>query len=189
MKPIQERAESALSQGLRCVQYRLPNRYPLKPAAYSCALGLRYGLIAAAAAFYALETADSTEERELKQLFQYWPVMVTEHYRQEITYRLPPGFETVDSTMVGRLAGSPLRVSLALRKQFLPLQRVLEIASEIFARDHRTEITSDSWLLARPRTVKIFRSAGEESVRYSMHFFERRRSGLEEVSEIALLGE
>ena len=65
MKPIQERAEVALEQGLRCVQFRLPNRHPLRPMAYSCALGLRYGLIGTAAAFYALEMADLQEEREL----------------------------------------------------------------------------------------------------------------------------
>jgi len=189
MKPIQERAELALVQGLRCVQFRLPNSYALTPQGYVCALGLRYGLIGAAAAFYGLEIASLTEERDLKNVFQYWPVMVAEHFAQEVAYRLPFQVETGTATLVGRLSGAPLRVGLALRKQFLPLQRVLEIATDIFLRDHKTDISSGLWLFKRPRLRKNFRTAAEDSIRFSVHFFERRRSGLEEVSEIALLGE
>lgn len=189
MKPIQERAELALEQGLRCVQYRLPNRYQLRPSAYSCALALRYGLIGAAAAYYALEMADLHEERELKNVFLYWPLMVTEHFKSEVHHRLPFDSDAASGTQVGKLSGSPLRISLALRKQFLPLQRVMEIATEVFCRDHRSEILADVFLLQRPRMLRLFREASQDSVDFAIHFFERRRAGLEEVSEIALLGE
>jgi len=189
MKPIQERAESALFQGLKCVQFRLLNRLPLKPVAYTHALGLRYGLIGTAAAFYALETADSQEERELRAIFQHWPAMVSDHFRMEVAYRLP--FESDEETAlsVGRLAGNPLRLGLALRRQFLPLQRVLDIAADRFHIDHKRDVLSDTWLLSRRRTMKEFRAATDESVQFSLAFFDRRRCGLEELSEIALLGE
>src|SRR5437016_315760 len=110
MKPIQERAELALVQGLRCVQFRLPNRYSLPPSAYICALALRYGLVGSSAAYYALEIADIEEERELKNVFQYWPLMVAEHFRQEVSYRLPFTPEASASVSIGKLAGSPLRI-------------------------------------------------------------------------------
>jgi hypothetical protein len=189
MKPIQERAELALFQGLRCVQFRLPNRYGLKPKAYSYAMGLRYGLVGAAAAYFALEIADFGEEREVKQLFQYWPLMVTEHCRCEICYRLPFEADEAVPLTIGKLSGPPLKICLALRKQFLPLDRVLEIASDIFHRDNRFEITSESWLLKKAAASAQFREASKESVAFAAHFFDRRRAGVEEVSEIALLGE
>jgi hypothetical protein len=189
MKPIQERAELALYQGLKCVQFRLLNRTPLKPKAYTHGLALRYGLIGTAAAFYALETADSQEERELRNIFLHWPAMVSEHFAREVAYRLP--FQTSDENAlcIGKLAGTPLRLGLNLRRQFLPLQRVLEITGDRFQADHRSEILSDSWLLARPKINKFFRLATEESIQFSLAFFDRRRCGLEELSEIALLGE
>src|ERR1700722_13494195 len=115
MKPIQERAELALFQGLRCVQFRLLNRRSLKPMAYTHALGLRYGLVGTAAAFYALETADSQEERDLRNLFQHWPAMVGEHFQKEVAYRLPFDPDEETALSVGKLAGTPLRLGLALR--------------------------------------------------------------------------
>jgi hypothetical protein len=189
MKPIQERAEVALVQALKCVQFRLPNQHHLKPKAYTCALALRYGLLGAAAAFHTLENANRLEEREVKSLFQYWPLMVTEHFCGDLCERLP--FEANDSTacVVGRLAGVPMKVAMALRKQYLPVQRVLEISAEVFFRDHRYEITSEAWLFGKQRATKLFNQVAIESVHYSLCFFERRRAGLEEVSEIALLGE
>ena len=189
MKPIQERAELALVQGLRCVQHRLPNRYAFRPNAYTCALALRYGLVGAAAAYYALEMADLHEERDLKNVFVYWPLMVADHFRQEVHYRLPHTPDGVSAGMVGKLAGAPLRISLALRRQFLPLPKVMEIATEVFYRDNKPELLSDVFILQRPRTARLFRDAAQESTHFAMHFFERRRAALEEVSEIALLGE
>lgn len=146
-------------------------------------------MLGTAAAFYALETADIDEEPELKTVFQSWPLMVVDHFRHEIAYRLPFEGEPNQAQVVAKLSSSPLRVSLALRKQFLPLQRVLEISSDIFCRDHRGDITSDSWMFGKLKTVKLFKLLADESIRFSLCFLERRRVGLEEVSEIALLGE
>lgn len=189
MKPIQERAETALSQALRCVQFRTPNRHGLKPRAYTCALGLRYGLIGAAAAYFTLEIADPHEERELKNVFRYWPLMVAEHYKTEIEGHTDTRLDEMAPANIARLSGSPLKVSLALSQQLLPLQRVLEIAAEVFLRDHRSEITSETIFFRRHRATEVFRQVSEQSIHYAMHFFERRRAGLDEVSEIALLGE
>ncbi len=157
--------------------------------AYTHALGLRYGLVGTAAAFYALETADSQDERDLRNLFQQWPVMVAEHFQKEVAYRLPYDPDEETSLLVGKLAGTPIRLGLALRRQFLPLQRVLEIASDRYHGYHKSDIVSDTWLLGRPRARKDFKLATDESIQFALMFFDRRRCGLEELSEIALLGE
>ena len=189
MKPIQERAELALVQSLRCVQYRPPNRFGFKPRAYACALGLRYGLIGAAAATFSLEIAAPLEERDLNSVFRYWPLMVAEHFKTEMSYRVAVQLDELAPATIARLSSGPLKLCLALHKQFLPLSRILEIATEVFHRDHRNDVTSDHWLFARAHSMKIFRSASSESLRFANCFFERQRAGLDEVSEIALLGE
>lgn len=189
MKFIRECAESAMVQGLKCVQFRLPSSPPLRPEAYTCALGLRYGLVGGAAAYYALDMSEPGDERELRFLFQYWPHLVTEHFRGEVAHRVP--FDTDDMTAitVGKLAGGALKVCIALRRQLLPLERVLEISSEVFRRNHRREITADMWLLKRRGAAKQFHAVADESIRYAANFFDRRQAGLPEVSEIVLLGE
>jgi len=189
MKPIQERAELALVQGLRCVQYRPPNHFGLKPRAYSCALGLRYGLIGAAAASYSLEIADPVDERDLQSVFRYWPLMVAEHFKTEMSFRVAPQLDELAPATIARLSSGPIKLCLALRKQFLPLTRVLEIGAEVFHRDHRSDVTADHWLFGKTHAEKLFRDASAESIRFANCFFERQRAGLDEVSEIALLGE
>lgn len=171
------------------MQFRLLNRLPVQPNAYNHALGLRYGLIGISAAFYALETADTQEERELRNIFQNWPGMVYDHFRHEVAYKLPfePDEEAIQ--VISRLSGNPLRLGLTLRRQFLPLQRVLDIAADRFLSECKRDLLSDTWILRRPRTMKEFRLASEDSVKFALAFFDRRRCGLEELSEIALLGE
>jgi len=189
MKPIQVRAELALVQGLRCVQYRPPNRFGFKPRAYACAVGLRYGLIGAAAATFSLEIADPVEERDLNSVFRYWPLMVAEHFKTEMSYRVAIQLDELAPATIARLSSAPLKLCLGLRKQFLPLSRILEIASEVFHRDHRNDVIADHWLFGKTHALKIFRDASQESIRFANCFFERQRAGLDEVSEIALLGE
>ena len=189
MKPIQERAELVLMQALKCVQYRLPKDATLKRPALNLALSLRYGLVGSAAALFVLEMADHREERDLKALFQYWPVMVCDHVRNEMDSRLPfiPSDDTAQS--IGQTAYNPLRMSLALRRQLLPIQKTLEISADVFYRDHRSEISSGTWLFHRKQVSRQFLQLSEDSVRYALNFFDRRRAAVDEVPEIALFDE
>jgi hypothetical protein len=138
---------------------------------------------------FVLEMADRQEERDLRALFQYWPLMVADHVRTELFGRFP--FDAGDDlpACIGRYSSTPLRMCLALRKQLLPLQKSLEIASDVYYRDHRFAIGAGTWIFKRGQAVKQFLATSEESVQFALNFFDRQRAGLDEVPEIALLGE
>lgn len=189
MKPIQERAELVFAEGLKCVEYRLPHRYQFKRSPFLLSLALRYGLVGSAASLFVLEMADHREERDLKALFGFWPVMVADHYLEQVAPNLPFADSRSSATAVGRLSAAPLRLAMALRRQLLPLSKTLELASDVYYRDHKNEVGQGTWIFGRKQLNATFCQATEDSIRYALNFFDRRRAALEEVREIALFDE
>lgn len=189
MRSIEERAEVSMAHALKCVQYRLPKKAELKKPAYLLSLALRYGLIGSAAAYHVLDWADSSEENRLRPFFSEWPQLVSRHVQFEMMHRLP--FPQSDSipTFVGRRAFDPLRMCIALRRERFPLGKSLSVASEIFLRDHKFILLSDWWWLRKKKVEEAFVEISDESIRYAMNFFERREADLDELPEIALIGE
>ena len=81
MRPIEERVDLIFWQALKCVEYRIPKEPALKRPGTLLSLGLRYGLMGAAAAHYLIMTSTETESEELGELFFSWPGMVEDHVR------------------------------------------------------------------------------------------------------------
>jgi hypothetical protein len=189
MRSIEERAEVAMVEALKCVEYRIPKGQELRKPAYLLSLALRYGLVASAAAYHVMDYADSSDESRIKPFFSEWPLLVSNHIQDEVGDRLP--FPQSDSMaiFVGRRAYDPLRMAIALRREHFPLGKSLSVASELFFRDHRFIIVNAWWWFRKRQAEQAFQEVAEESVRYAMNFFERREEDLEEVPEIALIGE
>ena len=189
MKPIDEKVDVNFMQALRCVSFRLPQRYNLRRTGYAFALGLRYGLVGAATSHHLLINCDPIEEHDVFGLVHHWPAMVEEHVRWAVIPRLPFQPSPAFPSLVGRLAYRPLQAYLALYKRLCPLEQALQIATDIYVQDH-PNAAHEGWpWWSRTGAQRRFREAGEDSIRYAQSFFERREANLEELPEIAILDE
>jgi len=189
MRRIEYLTEVDFTQALRCVEYRLPRSAGLKPTGMRLALGVRYGLVGAAAVCHLLSDAEYGEENTILRSASRWPKMVEEHARMDGLHRmgLPP--EPESAAQVAEWARQTLRAALAARETMLPILENFRDAAEAAISEHRKEIL-DGWnILAWRKADRIFRLSCATSVAFAHGFFERRGYGIEEVPEIALLGE
>jgi len=189
MKPIEYRSDIEYLQALRCVEYRLPAISELKKQGYVLTLGLRYGLVAIAATFHLLETASGDDERFVLGSTRAWPRIVEDHVRFELLNRVPFAVDVAFPVAVSRCAERPLRIALPLLHRLCPLETCLEEAMEQFIAENHYGIRMNWPWYRRRAAVREFRRHAQDSLAYALHFFERRQYDLEEVPEIALLGE
>ena len=189
MRPIEERVDLAFWQALKCVEYRLPRNVRLRRPGAILALGLRYGLMGAAAAHYLILTSNESESEELAELFFAWPGMVEDHVRWEVQQRLPFHSSEAMPTLLGRLAKKPLQIHLSQHPELVPLSRCLEIVVEEYSREHDSTIVAGWPLFARRKARKLFDALSAQSKEFAIRFYERRECGIDEVPEIALIGD
>lgn len=189
MRYIDQRTELDFRHALRCVEYRLPNREGLKPEGMRLALGLRYGLIGAAAVRHLLHCGAHDVENLVGRAIYVWPELVSEHARNDALHRmgLPPEPESADE--IGAWARQALGLVIPAPTAIRPLTVALSVAADDFLSDHRQEIVKGWNVLLKGRGERLFRETADVSVRYASSFFDRRKCGLAEVPEIALLGE
>jgi|GEM_PF-1411777 len=189
MDPIDVRVDTTFSQALRCVQFRLPNADGFRGPGYVLAVGARYGLIGVAAIHHLLLTANDDEESTIVAMFESWQKLVGDHVRWDVAHRLSFPVNRESSMLVGRIAAVPLRGYLPLYRKLCPLSTALELVSEALAADNKAMIREGWNWLGRKTAMRLFRASVRESKGFALHFFERRQADLEEVPEIALIGE
>ncbi|HVT10899.1 MAG TPA: hypothetical protein VHE55_01425 [Fimbriimonadaceae bacterium] len=189
MEPIDVRADTAFAQALLCVEYRLPPPGGFKAPGYIFALGMRYGLIGMAASHHLLVTSEVYEEIRVLATIDCWPDFVEDHLRAVVGRRLPFATNSSIPDLVGRVAGLPLRSYLPLYRRLCPLSSALKIVADAICRDNRAMIFEGWPWFRRKAALRVFEASVEESKDFAMHFFERREADLEEVPEIALIGE
>lgn len=189
MDPIDVRADTTFTQALRCVEYRLPSPEGFRAPGYVFALGLRYGLLGVAASHHLLITSETYEEMSVLATIESWPVFVEDHVRMDIAHRLPFATNSNIPRLVGQVAGMPIRAYLPLYRRLCPLAAALAIIAEGITSDNRAMVFEGWSWVRRKAAWRMFGASVEESKRYAMHFFERREADLEEVPEIALIGE
>lgn len=189
MRPIEERVDSVFWQALKCVEYRIPRRTDLKRPGLLLSLGLRYGLMGAAAAHHLILTSTEAESEELGALFFSWPGMVEDHVRLDVRHRLPFLCSETMPMLLGRLAKRPLQIHLSQHPELVPVRRCLEIVVEEFTREHESAITAGWPFYARPRARRIFSEVAQESLAFAKRFYDRRECGIAEIAEIALIGD
>jgi hypothetical protein len=189
MKPIHTQADQVFKQAMRCVQYRIPRLYSLRPIAFAHALGLRYGLIGMAACHHLMVSADPREEELLESDFLSWQDLVAEHVRFDVVATLPFDCLVAFPSVIGRFAAEPIYSYMTAQTHLLPFEYYLEIALKEYDTEHRRPaVKAWPWYLRR-RGLREYHAANRDSLAFAQHFFERREADLEEVPEIVLLGE
>jgi len=187
--PLEYRVDTALTQALRCVEHRVPSNTQLMHPGFVLALGLRYGLVEAAASHNLLENAQDSEHSAIRTATKEWNHSVAEHVRVHLAKKAPAFRLPLDEKYVGRLSESVLREYFSIYHRHCSLATSLEHLSRGFASKHHAEIGS-GWPWYRFRRARTaFAGTTVESIRFASLFFDRRKADLEEVAEIALLGE
>lgn len=189
MRPIEYRTDQDFRQALRCVEYRTASLTELRPRGFLLALGLRYGLMGIASVQHLLELASPDEERTVYEAAVNWSQVVADHIRHSSFHRLPPGSDVETADHVGRLAQLPLQSAIPLLRRHSPLAVCLGVATSDYLASHRQDIRHGwGWLRTR-HGEQLFGDLAATSQMMAMNFSERRKADLDEVREIALLGE
>lgn len=173
-------------QALRCVEYRLPTKYELSNRPLAMALGLRYGLVGCSTAYHLLMSENPLSEGKVKSHLTELPAHLASHIET-----LPPAFRA-------RLAGHERRAVTAamdVLELYVPQYRwlfaldlSLSMIIDQFCQINKAEIAGGG-LFGRMRSRREFMNAANESFGFALSFFERRLADLDELPEIALLGE
>lgn len=189
MDPIDVRADTTFAQALRCVEFRLPKSVGLRGPGFLLALAVRYGMIGMAAGHHLLITADEDEEERIFATLEGWPMLVEDHVRWELMHRLPFAADSNFASLVGNISWLPLRAYFPLYRRMCPLSRSLDLVGRAIVEENRAMIVEGWPWLKRRLAIRSFAELLNESERYAMHFFERRQADIDEVREIALIGE
>ena len=185
MRPVDQRADEAFMQALRCVEYRLPRADGFKQEGFLLALGLRYGMVGTAAIHHLLITATDEEELRLLDLIQSWPMMVEEHARWDVLHKLEIETTMAAPHLMAKHAARCLEIYFPLYRRLVPLEQALHTVLREFQAENNPGVRAGWSLLHWRPASRNFRTNGIESVRYARHFFERRQADLEELAEIA----
>ena len=189
MRPIEQITDQTFTQAMRCVGYRLPLDPEAKPSTMELCLGLRYGLIGVSAAHHLLLSCPDRDERRLVGYLRNFGSLVEEHVQNEVMPILPFRPDSGFAERIGRFAREPIVSYLPLYRRMCPLELCLSVIAEEFALIHRSTILAGKMLFGRTAARRDFQKISDESFGFALCFFERRQAGLEEVREIALLGE
>jgi len=190
MKRIDKDVGAAYLGALQCVEFRVPTQGGLKSPAYLLSVALRYGLVGAAATHHLLLEADSeTEVQQILDAAARWPDMVEEHLVQFVAAKLPVAISPQMPYMIGRLSYRPLSAAISEFEFFTPIGHTLRAIATRFSKDYRRAMFVRCPLWQRRKTLAEFSTLSEKSVYYAINFFERRQASLDEVAEIALIGE
>lgn len=189
MQPRESSTESDFQQALRCVEYRVPLPGDLKETGYLLAVALRYGLMGAAALHHLLLSTDDENEMDVLERAKCWRQMVNRHFRTNLRYKLPFEIEPSLTDSLGTLSILPIQVSISLYRRLCPAETCLSTASHEFVAHHRDGVRKGWGWTGKRHADRAFQETAETSVRLACSFFQRRQHGLDEVPEIALLGE
>ncbi len=189
MRPIDYRVDATFMQALRCVEFRIPHGGRFKQRGYVHALALRYGLIGVAATHHLFLSCQANEQCEVVEMIDGWSGLVDEHVRLDLADRVAFPQSCSSAREIGRLAREPLFDYLPLYHRLYPLEIALMKTAEDFLERHRQEEWAGWSIFKRRQAVTAFRACAIESVTFARNFFERRQLGLQELPEIALLGE
>lgn len=189
MRPIQYRAEIALSEAMLCVEYRLPPTDGFRRDGYFMALALRYGLVATAAAHHLLQTTHQDEQAFLLQTLEGLPGTVLYNLRSRVLRSLPDSLRNPIPAWFGVVAEEPVTDLVGQYPMNESLELSLSRSVGAFERRHQDEILN-GWNAWRKRAaMTAFRDQASLSMHFALAHYDRRMADLPEVPEIALLGE
>jgi hypothetical protein len=176
-------------QALRCVAFRLPLDVPMSSAMVEGVLGLRYGLIGATAVFPMLQEGFDRQGDVPTYLATEFPAAVERHLLQEVDANLRKRGILVSSERIRDMVAFCMNVFLNAVERKMSLPNALAETADAFAEHYNRTIARGVPLWQRPGLKQKLDDQAKHTLRFCGNFFQRRLHDLEEVPEIALLGE
>jgi len=189
MTPIEYRVDSAFLQALNCAEHRIPRDLRLQQPAFELALGMRYGLLAAAATHELFDTTDESEMAAVRSATKDWERLVDSHVRLNMMRRMPSGRPKVDQERVAQYSDETFHQYLSGYRCGYSLLVCLEGVLRTVTGRYHAEITRGWPWYGLMGARRVFLASSTESIRFALLFFDRRKAHLDELPEIALLGE
>ncbi|CAN5623583.1 hypothetical protein BH11ARM2_BH11ARM2_20530 [soil metagenome] len=188
MRSIQSVTRRAFEQGLASASHHLPAN-DLDRESWLALTGLRYGL-STCASTHALLTSGEVDD-EVWVLDQLGEVAetVSDHFTEHSIARAPSPLDSSSAWRVGAMAQSVADDYAPLVHRVPSLGLALRLVSESFCDARRKAVLASIPFLRRREGRKRFDRAVRDSVIFAEKLYERRLLDLEEVPEIALLGE
>jgi hypothetical protein len=189
MRPIETRLQDVIGQALYCVRYRVAPLRELRPTAFIHALALRYGLLGAAAVCYSVEPEHPAETVYAYEWSSEYGPLVSSHLRQELLHRFPLKVPSDRCVEIARLAHEALIDALPSPENGIDFAAISSAALDRHLARYSADIRREWPFWKAGYGEARFMQHAYASQRYAVAFLERRRAGLSEVSEIALLDE
>lgn len=189
MASIDTCLNEVVRQALICVRYRIAPLRSMRPTGFVHAMGLRYGLLGAAAVAYSTERSHPLDSMRAYE----WSSGFRDLVQKEIVANTWPHFPiTVRRRHIPQVA----EIAQEVLHDALPLPlippdpaRSLSGAVDRHMARHLREIRREWGFWKAEAGEEEFMAHAIASEAFALAFLNRQRHGLEEVAEIALLGE
>ncbi|RYG45451.1 hypothetical protein EON79_12625 [bacterium] len=189
MRSIQSTTRRAFDQALACAAYRVPSADKTPTEVWLAASALRYGLFGCAAAHALLIGAGSDDEVWILDHLGEIGDTVAEHYMSHVMSRAPVGIDLTSAWRVGEMAQLVADDYAPLGRRMTGVNVALRLASESFGQTRDRAIFASLPWWRRKDARRRYEALVDESLALAEKFYERRILDLDEVREIALLGE
>jgi hypothetical protein len=150
---------------------------------------LRFGILGIGASHYVLKRASNSERISLLSELRRFGTMIREHLEEnrisEYSHQISPGCSRQAQEIYGELFDRYVTLSNLNG----PLDLVLSILVEEFVQKHSAQCGKRLILFRNRRLERAFDVQAQRSLQFALNFVERRSYDLEELPEIALIGE
>jgi hypothetical protein len=191
MRPIDFKIDSSLTQALTCGEYRFPKAGSMSPLSYDLSVSLRFALLGIAACHFALKDCPPQEQDEHFPELRFFGTMIREHLDQErvLCVSIPPTFSNDSLELAQATFAEIFDRYVELRTFRCPLDLAMNIIVEEFTERSKPYLKSKYRFWGSKKGLQAFQIESEKSHRFALNFYERRHYELEELPEIALIGE
>ncbi|RYG39183.1 hypothetical protein EON81_01625 [bacterium] len=189
MRSIQSTTRRAFDQALVSASYRVPTAESVPTEVWLAATALRYGLFGCASAHALLIEAGSDDEVWILDHLGEIGQTVADHYLEHVLPRAPQGVDMTSAWRVGEMAQLVADDFAPLGRRVPSVDVALRLATESFGQTRDQSIFSSLPWWRRRDAHRKYNALVDESLVFAENFYGRRLLDLDEVREIALLGE
>jgi hypothetical protein len=189
MRPIESRINEVVEQALLCVRYRIAPLRILRPISFVHAMGVRYGLLGAAAVAVTLERADPIESVYAYEWAAGFHHLVMEDIWEHTFPHFPITVRRKHIPVVASIAQEVLLDALPLPLAPHDPTEAAATAVDRHLVRHLKKIRKEWGFWRAEAGEEVFVNHALASEAFAVAFLDRQRCGLSEVPEIALLGE
>jgi hypothetical protein len=189
MRPIDLTVDNSLSQALTCAEFRFPRGHRMPTVATDLTVALRFVLLGIGASHFVLRQAPRSENDRLVSELRYFGTMIAEQLELDRISNFACKISPDCPQKAREIYGELFDRYIFLSKLNGPLDLVLSILVEEFVNAHLQEFGRKFFVFRNLSLERAFDQEAQKSLRYTVNFVERRKLDLEELAEIALIGE